>query len=103
GHEAADLVTGGGDPRFIRALEHVGRHDGHEQADDRDDHQHFNQGHTGFAASAISFSHICTSLMLVMASSILRIREPTTSPMVRMIRGSNSAVKRRMEARVSDS
>ncbi len=46
-------------------------------------------------------SHITTSFMLVIASSMLRISAPTMIPMTRIINGSKSAVKRRIAARVS--
>jgi hypothetical protein len=45
--------------------------------------------------------YTATSFMLVIASSILRIRAPTMTPITRITMGSKIAVKRLIESRVS--
>src|SRR5471030_2669951 len=105
-HEILDLGARRGDPGLIGPLEHAGRHQRHEQPDDGHHHQHFDQGDASLCAPSVSFfafEHIytATSLMLVIASNMLKISAPTTMPITRMIMGSKSAVKRLMEARVS--
>ena len=55
---------------------------------------------SSFLSWYISF-YTATSLMLVIASSMLRINAPTIMPITRITSGSNSEVKRLMAARVS--
>ena len=107
GHEIVDLGARDGDLRLVGPLEQAGSDQGHEQPDDGHHHQHFDQGDTGLTgAFSIAFhslghGYIATSLMLVIASSILRISAPIRMPITRITTGSKIAVKRRMEARVS--
>src|ERR1017187_413511 len=107
GHEIIDLGTGDGDFRLIRPPEQRGSDEGHEEPDDGYHHQHFDEGDTGLTGAvsiafrSLSHGYIATSLMLVIASSMLRIRAPIRMPITRMTTGSKMAVKRRMEARVS--
>src|SRR5205807_1607228 len=102
--EIGHLRLGRGDACTIGLREQRGRDERDEQPDDGDHHQHFDQGHAGPGAVAIAFGecrHICTSLMLVIASSMLRISEPISTPITKITTGSKMEVKRLMEARVS--
>src|SRR5947209_5358633 len=105
-HQSLDIGARLGDLRLVHVLPEPRPYQCDEESDDGDHHQHLDEGHACLASFAIPFCalehcHIATSLMLVIASSMLRINEPTTIPIVRITRGSNSAVKRLMAARVS--
>ena len=105
-HEAFDLRARGRDPGLIDVRPELGADQRHEQADDGHHHQHFDQRDARLstlssASYSVSSFHIATSLMLVIASSMLKISEPTMMPITRITIGSKIAVKRLMAARVS--
>src|SRR5579872_4500003 len=103
-HEVLDLGAGRGHLGRVRMLQHRHRHQAREQRDDGHHHQHLDEGDACLcSSSAISLVHdyTATSLMLVIASSMLNIRAPTITPITRMTIGSKIAVKRLMAARVS--
>ena len=60
-------------------------------------------GRLSISSSTLVHVHIATSLMLVIATRILKINPPTITPITRMTTGSKTAVKRLMAARVSSS
>src|SRR5579885_2720447 len=108
--EILDLRARRGDAGLVTVLEHVGGDQRHKQRDDRHDDQHFDESDAGLpvspglsASSSSRLGHIytATSLMLVIASSMLKISAPTIMPITRITIGSNTAVNRLMEARVS--
>src|SRR5262245_59646776 len=105
-HEVGDLRARLRDLGLIGLLPQSGSHQGNKQADDRYDHQHFNERHTGLRPFSIPFSRLphdytATSLMLVIAISMLKISAPIRMPITRITRGSKIAVKRLIAARVS--
>src|ERR1019366_4316808 len=93
GHEIIDLGAGDGDLRLIRPPEQSGSDEGYEEPDDGYHHQHFDEGDTGLTGAfsiafrSLSHGYIATSLMLVIASSMLRIRAPIRMPITRMTTG----------------
>ena len=88
--------------RAVSLPQHAGGHQRREQRDDRHHHQHLDQRDAGLpSSSSLVHLYTATSLMLVIASSMLRISAPTITPITRITSGSNSAVKRLMAARVS--
>src|SRR5262249_18723528 len=106
GHKVRDLAPGGGDLGLIRLLPQTRAHQRHKQTDDRNDHQHFDQRDTSARAPAIrscQLPHVytATSLMLVIASNMLKISAPIKMPITRITIGSKIEVKRLMAARVS--
>src|ERR1035437_3550786 len=106
GHEIVDLGACRGDSGRIAVLQNRGSDQRGKQRDDGHHHEHFDQGDARPTASPVSsFSlehgYTATSLMLVIASSMLKIRAPTITPITRITSGSKIAVKRLMEARVS--
>src|ERR1035437_7910565 len=106
GHEVVDLCARRGDSGRVAVLQNGGSDQRGKQRDDGHHHEHFDQGDARPTASPVSsFSlehgYTATSLMLVIASSMLKIRAPTITPITRITSGSKIAVKRLMEARVS--
>src|ERR1035437_1546920 len=106
GHEVVDLGARRGDSGRVAVLQNGGSDQRGKQRDDGHHHEHFDQGDARPTASPVSsFSlehgYTATSLMLVIASSMLKIRAPTITPITRITSGSKIAVKRLMEARVS--
>ena len=99
----------GDDAGLIAATAAGGADDGGEQRDDRDDHEHFDQRDAGpgicfvIRGFMIDCSYIATSLILVIAISILSTSAPTIRPIMRITSGSKMEVKRLMEERVSSS
>ena len=92
--------------RAVHPAPQAGSDQGHEQPDDGHHHEHFDQRHARLISLPVPFCafehrYTATSLMLVIASSMLKISAPTTIPITRMIRGSKSEVNRLMAARVS--
>src|SRR5271157_1366688 len=105
-HEAVDIGARLGHLGGVGVLHHVGGNQRGEQGDDGHDHQHFDERDAGLSAGSfplqILIRHwIATSLMLVIASSMLRIRVPTITPITRITMGSKTEVKRLMAERVS--
>src|ERR1039458_1638844 len=106
GHEVVDLGARRGDSGRVAVLQNGGSDQRGKQRDDGHHHEHFDQGDARLTASPVSsflleHGYTATSLMLVIASSMLRIRAPTITPITRITSGSKIAVKRLMEARVS--
>src|SRR5215831_3655047 len=106
GHKIGDLAPCRSDLGLIGLLPQSRAHQRHKQADDRYDHQHFDQRDTGARAPAIPYyrlphDYTATSLMLVIASSMLKINAPIKMPITRITIGSKIEVKRLMAARVS--
>src|SRR5215472_4222856 len=104
--EIVDLGAGSRDFGLVHVAPQFGANQGDEQPDDGHHHQHFDEGDTGLGSSSISLCRLqhdytATSLMLVIASSMLKISAPIKTPMMRITAGSKIAVKRLMEARVS--
>src|SRR5450755_184444 len=99
-----DLHQGRGDTRFVGLLKKIRPDQYCEQSDDDYHHHHLNQGHASLGpSSSILYLHMATSLMLVIATRILRMNPPTITPITRMTTGSKIAVKRLMAALVSSS
>src|ERR1019366_3555625 len=106
GHEVVDLGARRGDSGRVAVLQNGGSDQRGKQRDDGHHHEHFDQGDARLTASPVSsflleHGYTATSLMLVIASSMLRIRAPTITPITRITSGSKIAVKRLKEARVS--